>query len=143
MRRTALPLTLLLLAACTQGNVFALEEGVCFDDTGPPSDGSEVAEVAEVPIVDCGAPHDNEVYATFELPDGQYPGEEQVVRLAEQGCLERFEGYVGTSYEQSELSLFTLFPTEETWTAADDREVVCAVFLDGGQLEGSVEGSGR
>ena len=47
------------------------------------------------------------------------------------------------AYETSELLAFVLQPTEETWEAAGDREFICSVYLEGEELEGSVEGSER
>lgn len=125
----------ILLAAC-QGNVFELSEGTCFDDPGS-------GEVTDVPIVDCGEPHDNEVFATFELPDGDYPGQEEVDQQGFDGCIERFDEWAGIDYASSSLAVSTLTPTQEGWETLDDREVVCFVFdLDGARLEGSMEGRG-
>ena len=44
----------------------------------------------------------------------------------------------------SELDVYSLYPTEEIVGAADDREYVClAITADGSPLTASVEGSGR
>ena len=112
--------------------------GECFQD---PADSDEVGELDKV---DCGDAHDNEVIAVFDLDGDDFPGVDEVQSQAEEGCIEEFEPYVGSTYEDSDLDLFTITPTEETWDAADDREVICSVFaLDGSQVEGSVKGSGR
>ena len=63
--------------------------------------------------------------------------------FSDEECLgDTFEQYVGIQYDESELLAFVLLPTAETWDAGD-REFVCAAYLEGGELEGSVAGSER
>ncbi len=113
--------------------VLALGTGDCFDD--PAGDETEVASVAAMP---CDQPHDNQAYAVFDLPDGDWLGSEVVVEAAFNGCLERFEAAIGESYEVSPLDILPLYPTEASWDAGD-REVVCAVYnVDLSKLTGSV-----
>ena len=134
---------MLLGAGCSGGNVFALEPGTCFDDvTELTAEGG--GEVGEVPVVDCAEPHDNEVFATFDLEGDTFPGDEQVLAQADQGCLDRFEDYVGTPYADSRFVSSHLVPTARTWEVSDDREVVCFLYdLDMTKLEGSAKGSGE
>lgn len=121
------------------GNVFELEVGDCFDDGDLAS-----GEVNDLPVVDCAEPHDNEVYHLFDLPDGDFPGLEAVAERADAGCLAAFEGYVGTSRVDSELTYFPITPTAPSWDTVDDREVVCAVYeTTFAKITGSVRGSGR
>ena len=49
------------------------------------------------------------------------PGEDKVISLADEGCLQQFEAFVGLPPEQSRLKISTLFPTDETWEQFDDR----------------------
>lgn len=122
--------------AC-QGNVFSLEVGQCFNDP------DAFTEVSDVEVVDCGEPHDNEVYHLFDLPDGDFPGATTVQQLANEGCLGAFEGYVGTTYDISLWEVGLLQPTSETWDQGD-QEVVCFLFdLNGEQLAGSARNSNR
>lgn len=126
------------VAACsTPGNVFSLDVGDCFDD---PDDASEA--VADLPLVACDEPHDNEVYAVIELPDEAFPGDEAILERAETDCLGAFEPYVGTAYGDSTLFATWLVPTEASWSDGD-REVVCVLFDREGQLEASMRGAGR
>ncbi|MCU0274963.1 MAG: septum formation family protein [Acidimicrobiales bacterium] len=121
-------------------SVMALEVGQCVDDFGSGTG----SEVTEVPTVDCAQPHTYEVYATFDLEGDEYPGLDQVETLAGEGCYERFEAYVGLAYESSALDINYLYPLEDEWNQAVDREVVCFLFnLDGSPLTGSAEGSAR
>tara|TARA_Y100000996_G_scaffold196730_1_gene154293 strand:+ start:1396 stop:1914 length:519 start_codon:yes stop_codon:yes gene_type:complete len=118
---------------------FALEAGDCFDDTA-----MGINEVSEVPEVPCLLPHDNEVYALFELPPGDFPGDEEVEASAALGCYERFADAIGKNYEESELDFLAMHPTEASWTQISDREVVCLAYhMEYQKLTGSVLGSGR
>ena len=129
-------------AIVSSGNVdaFALQVGDCFNDDIAAGDTGEVSNVAGVP---CDMPHDNEVYAIFDLPEVEFPGVEEVAGLAADGCLARFEGFVGRDYPSSMLDIFTIYPTPDSWERLDDREVICALFdLNYNKLEGSMLGSG-
>jgi hypothetical protein len=119
---------------------FEVRVGDCFDDGQLSAEASEVQEVDAIP---CDQPHDNEVYAIFELPDGDYPGEEAVVEQSGEGCDERFAEFTGTAYQDSQLEITQLFPTEDSWNTLDDREVVCAVYDPSGPVEGSLQGKGE
>lgn len=143
--RAATPPTGLIVAAMTAGamactspgNVFSLEAGDCFDD---PEDATET--IADLPLVDCDVPHDNEVYAVVELPDGAFPGDDAVHQRAETGCLDAFEPYVDTPYEDSTLFATWLVPTERSWDDGD-RAAVCVLFDPDGPLDTSMQGAGR
>lgn len=118
-------------------SVFALRVGDCYDD----HDDGEVADVAAVP---CDQPHDNEVIALFDLPEGPWPGEDEVRAQGRAGCLERFEAAIGTAYEASDLEVYPITPSRSTWGEQDDREIVCAAYhMEFEKLTGSVLGSGR
>jgi hypothetical protein len=57
--------------------------------------------------------------------------------------LERFEAFVGKDYESSALDVASLYPSRESWTNQNDREVICAVYdVDANKLTGSVKGLG-
>ena len=119
-------------------SAFEVRVGDCFDDGA-----FENTEVQELPAVPCSQPHDNEIFATFDL-QGEWPGAEGVEELAEDGCMERFEGAVGRSYEDSEIALTTIYPSEGSWSGRDDREVICVGFhMDLEKLTGSILRSGR
>ena len=137
-RSLSVALACLFVVACSsEGDVFSLEVGACFDDP------DSLEQVSEVPVVDCAEPHDNEVYATFDLPDGDFPGIEQVQTAASDGCLgDRFESYVGTPYPESAIFASALWPTEQSWSAGD-REVVCFLFEPEQKLIGSQRNAGR
>jgi hypothetical protein len=125
-------------AIVSAGNVsaFAMRVGDCFDDGSTFTD-EEVDGVAGVP---CAKPHDNEVYAVFDVTMPSFPGE-QMGEVAHEACLERFEAFVGKDYESSSLDIASLYPTRESWTSQNDREVICAVYdVAANKLTGSVKG---
>ena len=122
-------------------DAFALRVGDCYDDQMFSSDG--FSEVSDVPGVPCSVAHDNEVYATFDLSGSEFPGDDEVVELADEGCLDRFEGAIGATYEESVLLITTLYPTRASWTQAEDREVICGAYhMELEKLTGSVLNSG-
>ena len=123
------------------GNVdaFTMRVGDCFDDTA--ALGSEVGgEVSSLPAVPCADPHDNEVYAIFDVSFDAFPGDEAMGEAAFAQCLERFEGFVGSTYEESVLDITALYPSDRSWSVQNDREVVCAVYdMNLNKLTGSVK----
>ena len=126
-------------AIVDEGSVdaFDLRPGDCFDIGGTGS-----GEVNSLPGVPCTQPHDNEVYATFDLTVAELPEEDALWEMAFDGCEARFEGFVGKDYETSSLDILTLHPTEDSWKLKNDREVVCAVYdLNEQKLVGSARGS--
>lgn len=140
MTRVFALLLSLALASCGLfgGNVFDLEVGDCFND-GDLGEGA--TEVDNVPIVDCEEPHHNEVFATFDITEADFPGDAATQEIAFEGCVDRFDAFVGLPYEDSTLDVTYLYPTQTTWDDGD-REIVCAVYrLDGIKVTGTLEGS--
>ena len=92
---------------------------------------NELSEVQSVEGVPCSQPHHAQAYAIFDVTGfgDAFPGSAAFEEQASQGCYDRFEGFVGLSYEESELDIMTLEPTEESWTQLDDREIVCLLVL--------------
>jgi hypothetical protein len=116
-------------------DVFELSVGDCLEE-GP--EGS----VTDVQVVPCSEEHDQEVYAEFSLPDGEWAGQEETEVAVEEGCYDRFADFVGVAYEESELDFAYVMPTEESW-ADGDRVVHCTVFDPAGPVTGSLADAGR
>jgi hypothetical protein len=115
---------------------FEMRVGDCFDDGSSFDD----ASVDSVPGVPCANPHDNEVYAVFDVTAASFPGD-AMAEMAHEGCLARFEAFVGKDYESSSLDIATLYPSRESWNGQNDREVVCAVYnMEAEKLTGTVKG---
>lgn len=118
-------------------DVFNLHVGDCFDDE------TSEAGVTDVPAVPCAEPHDNEIYFIYDLPDGEFPGDAAVETAANEGCAAEFEAFVGLPYEASVLDHWAIYPSEDTWTQIDDREVVCSVWEPGVKVTGTLAGAAR
>jgi hypothetical protein len=133
--RSASLIALALVAVACGGNAFELEAGQCLNEP-------DTEEVRNVEVVDCSEPHDLEVYRTGELPDQTF--DPAIIDGASfEICLAAFDGFVGTPYADSELDIYYLIPSEQSW-ADGDREVVCAVYdLSGEQLTGTAGNVGR
>ena len=101
------------------------------------------AEVQDVAGLPCSEPHDNEVYAVFDVSLDLFPGDESLFDLSTDACRKRFKNFVGKSYDDSILDMFAIYPTDESWSQLNDREVICAVYrVDYKKLTGSTKGSG-
>jgi hypothetical protein len=124
-------------------DVFDLKVGDCLAD--PVADGEEVFDVT---TTDCSEPHDNEIYDSIILPDGEFPGTESIDQSSTEGCIASFEEFAGISYDESlMLDYFPFYPTESSW-AGDDREILCAIYeLDAAgspiQTTGSLAGANK
>jgi hypothetical protein len=104
-------------------DVFALMVGDCLDD--PQADGDEVFDVN---TVDCAAPHDNEIYDSVLLPDGEFPGAESIDASSSAECVASFASFAGIEYADSvRLEYFPFYPTESSWKNGD-REILCAIY---------------
>lgn len=134
IRVSAVVAGLSLFATSCASTVIHMDPGTCFDGGS-----ANLQEVTAVDPVDCAQPHDNETVGSFDLPDGEFPGSGTVSNHARDGCIERFEPYVGSAYDESIYILGWLGPTNDSW-AIGDREVICYVFGPAGPITGSVRG---
>lgn len=124
--------------ACSSPAVFSLEVGDCFQYP------EGQTEVTEFEVVDCDEPHDSEVIHTFELSGDDYPEEAELIAAIDEACFGApFEAYIGAPYGATEVEVYPIRPTPESWAEADDREVVCAAHVPGELLESSLQGTGR
>lgn len=130
---------LLVLSACSsEGDVFNLEVGQCIDEL------STTDEVGNVPIVECSEPHQGEVFALPQLPDGDFPGTQAVSDASSTECNgPTFQSYVGMPYTESDIYTTALLPTAETWEDGD-REIVCILIQqDRSDSTGTLRGANR
>lgn len=126
-----------LVGACSEGSVFNLAIGDCFNDPDTTAE-----EVSSVEMVDCTEAHDNEVYAEGTMTEDVYPGEDTIVAFAEETCLAAFESYVGIPFDQSALYYWYYIPTAESWSESNDRLVTCMLYNPEMQTTGTFKGSG-
>lgn len=117
-----------------------LPAGTCFDD---PDDDVDLVTLDDIPIVDCGSPHANEAYGSYDIGGDDYPGAASVHVQADGLCYDAFEGYVGTAYETSVYDFSWYFPTEESWPIGGTNIICFAYNADLSDMAGSIEGTGR
>jgi hypothetical protein len=108
--------------------VFALRPGECINSAGNGLD---------VTILSCATPHGAEVFATFSLPAGAWPGASAVQQDAGNGCMNRFGSYLNPQLATAALTQEYVYPNQAAWQAGE-RTVVCEVRAVSGQLTGSV-----
>ncbi|MFN0029876.1 MAG: septum formation family protein [Acidimicrobiales bacterium] len=89
----------------------------------------------------CAAPHGGEVFVVAELPDGPFPGNDEVMADVNDHCVSAFESYTGVRYEDSPYELWTVSPHRANWSRGQRRYACAVVTRDGGDLPpGSVRG---
>ncbi|RRR34444.1 septum formation protein [Schaalia georgiae] len=131
----AASLSAMALAGCATSSVMHMTIGQCIQQ--PEND-----QVSTVETVDCSKPHDAEVFFLHKLEGSDYPGQDSLTSTAEQVCVAAFQGYVGTSYEESSLDVTWFLPTTQSW-AQNDHEIVCMVAdMQGRKLNQSAKNSG-
>lgn len=110
----------------------------------------------EIDPIECSEAHELEVFAIVDLANepsdvtmdidfslsAVYPGDDAVTEAAFAACYDRFEGYVGTPYEESVLYMDVFTPTFEGWTEVDDRIANCLVFEVDANAEAIVMSTG-
>ena len=108
--------------------VFRLRPGDCINSSG---------NGLIVTVLSCATPHDAEVFATFSLPPGPWPGASMVQQDAGNACVSRLGGYLNPQLATAALSQEYVYPNQAAWKAGE-RTVVCEVSAVSGQLTGSV-----
>ena len=104
-------------------------------------------QVADVSVVPCDAPHELEVFALVEHPDGggaRYPGESRLAQASIDLCLASFERYVKRPYYESSLNFTAFYPNRDSWIGADARGIMCLLFDPASRnMHGSMRDSRR
>ena len=122
---------------------FRVEIGDCINlpdeaaiGTDPTAEATEVVSVEGVP---CDESHDAQAYAKFDITDLTVYSEWAAGRRADEGCVDRWTAAIGTNFWQDqELTIYTLFPSDESWRLLFDRNVTCFLTaIDGTPLVGS------
>lgn len=141
----------IVLAACSAGqprnssgqltapattDSFSLRVGDCLGKL-------ETGTTDELPLVPCDAEHNWEAFAASELAGDDFPGNSALGEQVDKLCRDAFADFIGIKVDKSRYELTSLMPTKETWTQADDREVVCLVGRPGGGVTGTLKGIGK
>ncbi|MFI6389773.1 septum formation family protein [Nonomuraea sp. NPDC050547] len=105
-----------------------LRTGDCFD---------EIAQDGSATPVPCENPHAYELAGVWVLPDEPWPGEEEVITRATEGCEEK----VKIKKEFQDTVTWTAFsPTQETWPKQRTAYCVALSVEEGVKLTGHVLG---
>ena len=99
-------------------SVFDLRVGDCVNDL------EETTAEVTVEVVPCSQPHDAEVISSFELPGGDYPGEDSIFRVADRRCSRELDAVTGAQGAE----VFYFYPTEQSW-GTGDRQVNCVALF--------------
>jgi len=102
-----------------------LRLGDCFNDS---SYGTSAEFSGKITRVDCGSPHDAEVFALVTLPGepgAAYPGDDEIATLSDELCENEFAKYVGINFVDSVWEYEYYTPSEESWREVGDRLVIC------------------
>lgn len=123
-------------------DAFKIQVGDCYNDEPATETTEETTEFTDVAGLPCTEPHDNEVYAVFDTALTEFPGAEEMSNQSFEECLGRFDDFVGTKYEDSQLDITVMYPTSESWNELTDREIICVLYdLDLAKLEGGMRNS--
>ncbi|NED93856.1 hypothetical protein G1H11_00820 [Phytoactinopolyspora alkaliphila] len=118
-------------------SIFDIQEGDCIGEI------SSAEEVQEVDIIPCDQEYQQQVYLIQEIVSDEFPDQETVEAQAEETCVPAFEDFVGMAYEESDLAIYYLSPSQEGWESEEDRDLVCLVYDPSGAVTGSLEGANR
>ena len=108
--------------------VFGLRPGECVNTA---------ANGLSATVRSCATPHDAEVFATFTLQAGAWPGAAAVQQDAGSGCETRLSSYLNPQLATADLTQEYIYPDRAAWQAGE-RTVVCEVSAVSGKLTGSV-----
>ncbi|MCU4673813.1 septum formation family protein [Microbacterium fluvii] len=114
-----------------------LAVGDCFGEFDRESDTSSLA------VVPCDDVHIYEVFAAFELPEGDYPSKHDIDDAAFDDCDPAFAEFIGIPSQYSVLEYFYFAPTKKSWAEDDDHGVACVVGASGITVAGSLRGYRR
>ena len=119
-------------------SVTELQVGDCFSEPDASS-----TQVSDVDVVDCATPHQHEVYSTYTITSSTFPSSSEMDDETQTACYDSFTSYVGVSVENSTYSIFTLTPTESSWSMGD-RTIKCILAAsDDSSNPGEITGSAK
>jgi hypothetical protein len=94
---------------------------------------STTSGVRKLDVTPCKNPHRAEVFATFDLPSGSFPGETEVTEKADAGCSQRVPDVAAAA--DGDLDILYLYPQRVSWRLGD-RSVTCMVVSEKKPLTG-------
>ncbi|MFI6011824.1 DUF4190 domain-containing protein [Streptomyces sp. NPDC051243] len=127
-------------AARGEGTAYALAKGDCFDSPTGNLEG-DAYDVDEVP---CSGKHDGEVFAVVTLPDGDFPGDDEVTDTADEKCYALSDAYAMDTWAvPDDADVYYFIPSAQSWRFGD-REITCLFgsTKENGKLTGSLRTDG-
>ncbi|HEY3408439.1 MAG TPA: septum formation family protein [Propionicimonas sp.] len=124
------------VTAAATTDAFSIKVGDCVGKL-------ESDSAQKLPLLPCDQAHFWEAYASSKLDGTDFPGSSQVNDLSATACSAAFKGFIGIALDDSKYQVTYLSPTKETWTQAQDREVVCLVGSSSGNITGSLKGMAK
>jgi Domain of unknown function (DUF4190)/Septum formation len=121
--------------ALKQDSIDNIKVGRCYDS---PETGSTVSSLKKQ---DCAKLHDSEAFFVFDVQDGVFPGQDEVMVTVQTRCAEEFEKFVGLSILESELDMFTIAPSKDSWDKSQTG--ICLILDEGNPVTGSLKGANR
>jgi len=124
----------------TEDDVFSLVVGDCFNEE------TDAETISTVDIVGCDVPHKWEAFASVQMTEAEYPGDDATQSEADTACNDPFTAYVGLAYDASIYDYSFYYPTQETWDdpVLQDREILCLGFADDeSQITGTIKGANK
>lgn len=115
-------------------SLYGLQTGDCLNDFDPSG--------TTFDLIDCDLPHDAEVFASYDLPAGVFPGPEFIEPLAASMCFgQGFADFIGLAFVDSGINALQSAPTAETWALGHHR--INCIVTDGLVRTGSLAGAAR
>jgi hypothetical protein len=115
-----------------------VKEGECF--TG---------ELDDVTVVDCGQPHQRELYALAPPPDalagGDFPGQEALTTELGNICSVSFVEFFGASVEVAQtngIDIFPVVPSEPQWNDGEKDGICLTGKTDNSAFSGTIKDQG-
>ncbi|HET9563247.1 MAG TPA: septum formation family protein [Mycobacterium sp.] len=84
--------------------------------------------VLTVDTAPCGDPHEGEIFAVMNMPDGGFPGQSAIEEYQNK-CAPELVKYSPEAARDPEVGLFVLYPSEDSWREGD-RTVTCIATSD-------------
>ncbi|MEV7287252.1 DUF4190 domain-containing protein [Streptomyces sp. NPDC093252] len=104
-----------------ESSTLYVPKGKCFNTPDGTSEGV-MYDVDEVPCADA---HEGEVFATFALPEGDFPGDNRLAEIADERCYGLRDDYAMDTWAVPDnVDVYYLVPIPSSWRLGD-REVTC------------------
>ena len=84
--------------------------------------------VLTVDTAPCGEPHEGEIFAVMNMPDGDFPGQSAIEEYQNK-CAPELAEYSPEAARDPKVGLFVLYPSEDSW-GEGDRTVTCIATSD-------------